>query len=175
MDWSAFAGAALGSFLVTALALVIVAVPERKEPPAGDTMPIVAVSEDQLRRYVVDHFDKLSPGWHIYEGTASTSTGTVRGEELKCPRVGRIDILAVDDRDDLVVIELKKHRAPDTTVAQVDRYVTWVERNLAREGQHVRGIILAPSFAPQIEHSLAQRQNVKAVQFEWDISISKGR
>ena len=42
---------------------------------------------------------------------------------------------------DLVVIELKRNESDDEVVGQISRYMAWVKRNLAKEGQVVKGII----------------------------------
>src|SRR6266849_6561720 len=42
-----------------------------------------------------------------------------------------------------VVVELKKGKSSDAAVGQVLRYMSWVRKNLAREGQKVRGVIIS--------------------------------
>jgi len=54
----------------------------------------------------------------------------------------KIDMLCKDSKDDLVVVELKKH-GPNETIGQLARYVTDVREHAAKPSQKVRGLILA--------------------------------
>lgn len=57
--------------------------------------------------------------------------------------VGTIDLLARDKiSGDLVVIELKRGDADYKVIGQILAYIDWVERNLASEGQKVRGVVI---------------------------------
>jgi hypothetical protein len=166
MNWSAFLGATLGTLLMGVVVVVFLVIDSltRRPPPDEGKGPLVVIPERRLERSVVKHFGELFPGWHVYDTEPPNPPGRERGIQFKCPRVGQIDILALDDHGDLV---LKRAKAPDKTVAQVDRYITWVERNLAKDGQKVKALIIAQSFGPQIEHILAQRSNIQALSYEW--------
>ena len=52
----------------------------------------------------------------------------VIGREVETDVGGRIDILAIDADENLVVIELKRNRTPREVVAQVLEYAEWVRR-----------------------------------------------
>ena len=57
---------------------------------------------------------------------------------------GPIDILAVSkDRKELLVVELKKGRASDSVVGQIQRYMGFVMDELAESEQEVKGVIIA--------------------------------
>ena len=60
--------------------------------------------------------------------------------------VGRSDLICMDDKGDLVIIELKRGMTSDETVGQVLRYVGYAQENLAADGQSVRGMIIAGDF-----------------------------
>jgi len=47
------------------------------------------------------------------------------------------------DRKELLVVELKKGRASDELVAQIQRYIGYVLGELTEDGQSVRGVIIA--------------------------------
>jgi hypothetical protein len=58
---------------------------------------------------------------------------------------GRIDLLCEEpNTGDLVVLELKKGEAPQETLLQILRYMSWVRQNLAGN-RNVRGVILTES------------------------------
>ena len=57
---------------------------------------------------------------------------------------GPIDILAISrDKKELLVVELKKGRASDSVVGQIQRYMGYVQEELAEDNQRVRGAIIA--------------------------------
>ncbi len=70
-----------------------------------------------------------------------------------------------------MVIELKRGKAPDRVVAHVDRYLEWVERNLARPEQGVHGLIIARAPDQRLSHTLARRSNVDLYIYEWQLKL----
>jgi RecB family endonuclease NucS len=50
----------------------------------------------------------------------------VIGKEVSTINRGRIDLLAIDRRGDLLIIELKRDRTPRDIIAQVLDYASWV-------------------------------------------------
>lgn len=67
---------------------------------------------------------------------------------------GPLDILALDDDDNLVVIELKNTDCPDAAVGQVLRYMAFVRENVAEPGQRVLGMLVAPTASPTLLRTL---------------------
>jgi hypothetical protein len=66
-----------------------------------------------------------------------------------------IDFLAVDkDKDDIVVIELKRGKTSDSTVGQILRYINWVKDTIAKSGQSVRGIIIAKDVDEALKYAV---------------------
>ena len=64
-------------------------------------------------------------------------------QELFDSDVGPIDILAVEaDSNSFVIIKLKKARTSDQVVGQILRYMGWVKKNLCKDGQGVKGIVI---------------------------------
>ncbi|MBE7550976.1 MAG: DUF1016 family protein [Anaerolineales bacterium] len=86
---------------------------------------------------------------------------------------GEVDILCLDTRNNFVVIELKRNKAPDRVVAQVDRYIAWVEKNLAQPGQRVRGLIIAKSFDKRLKFTLIQRRNIDFWIYDYQLRFDK--
>lgn len=48
------------------------------------------------------------------------------GRQLRTPTSGRIDLLAIDEQGDLVILELKRDRTPREVVAQALDYASWI-------------------------------------------------
>lgn len=64
--------------------------------------------------------------------------------------VGRSDLICVDGRGDLVVVELKRGMASDEAIGQVLRYMGWMRENVAVQGQQVHGCIVAGDYDEQL-------------------------
>ena len=68
---------------------------------------------------------------------------------------GPLDILAISkDKKRLLVVELKKGRASDAVVGQTLRYMSFVQGELAEDGQTVEGIVIALEDDPKIRRAL---------------------
>ena len=99
--------------------------------------------ERDLHEYIFQNLDSLEEGLRPYEG--------IRGNEYSID-VGRIDILAVDKNNDLVVIEIKTGIAKDKVIGQVMRYIGFIKENVAEKTQKVRGIIIADDFDENLKY-----------------------
>ena len=95
-------------------------------------------AETHLRDYLAQHLDEVEKGLNLFVDNSGQS-----GVEYNTP-IGRIDILALDDKGNFVVIELKVKQGPDAVAGQVLRYKNWVRRHLAN-GKRVRGIVMCRS------------------------------
>jgi RecB family endonuclease NucS len=67
------------------------------------------------------------------------------GRQFDAKAAGRIDLLAVDSQQNLVVVELKAGDADRQVCGQIQAYMGWVKANLAGP-RVVRGIIVAHEF-----------------------------
>jgi hypothetical protein len=74
-------------------------------------------------------------------------------ERQKTTDIGIIDILCLDKNNNYVVIELKKDVASDKVVGQIQRYMAWVEENLA-DKESVRGVIVAQDYDKKLEYAV---------------------
>ncbi len=84
-----------------------------------------------------------------------------------------IDFLCVDRaNDDFVVMELKRGKSSDSTVGQVLRYMGWVEENLAKAGQQVRGIIIAQEVDDALRYAVKGLKNVSVLTYRVDFKLS---
>ncbi len=69
---------------------------------------------------------------------------------------GPIDVLAQShDGTELLVVGLKRGRASDSVVGQIQRYMGYVAQDLAEPGQSVRGVIIALDDDIRIRRALA--------------------
>ena len=88
---------------------------------------------------------------------------------------GPIDILAISkDQKELLVIELKKGRASDVVVGQVQRYMGYVKEELTENGQSVRGIIIALEDDLRIKRALSVTSNIDFYRYQVNFKLFKG-
>ena len=125
----------------------------------------------EMEEHLLRHFADLFSGWSIYSSSEATADrpGGVRYRT----EAGEIDFLCQDAEGNFMVIELKRGKAPDRVVAQVDRYMEWVDRNLARPDQRVRGLIVAGSADQRLLHTLARRKDVDLYLYDWRLKLER--
>ena len=95
-----------------------------------------------------------------------TEDGKIAGQQYETD-TGRIDILAVSkDNKTLLVIELKKGRASDVVVGQIQRYMGFVTEELAEDDQEVRGLIIALEDDTRIKRALVVTKGIDFYKYE---------
>jgi endonuclease len=119
--------------------------------------------ESDLRNFLSKNLKIIEPGLHLYEDEGITG--------IEFPVGGRfIDILALDQSNNYVVIELKVSRGYDRVIGQLLRYIAWIEKNQAEITQKVRGVIIAREISEDL--SLASSKIPEVELFEYDLSVS---
>jgi thermostable 8-oxoguanine DNA glycosylase len=111
--------------------------------------------EIYLRRFLVDNWEKTQLG-KKYE--IISEDGEIIGEEYQTKEVGNIDILAKDkkNKNEWIVIELKKGQSNDAVIGQTLRYMGWVEKNLIKDGNgSVKGIIIVNEIDKKLKYALS--------------------
>jgi RecB family endonuclease NucS len=86
--------------------------------------------------------------------------------------VGIIDFLTIDQNGDLVVIELKRE-STDQTLGQILRYMGWVNKNLCKKDQKVKGLIIAESKDNKLEYALTVTPNVTFRKMNLNIELEE--
>jgi len=87
--------------------------------------------------------------------------------------IGTIDILVKDKKtNDLVVIELKKGRESDKVVGQILRYMGWVNDNLAKDTQKVKGIIICKEQDNKMMYALKMTKDISVKYYTIDFKLS---
>jgi RecB family endonuclease NucS len=121
------------------------------------------ISEKTLQELLEKTLTKLLPGFSIYEDEES------RGVEYPTS-VGRIDVLAINEKDkEMLVIELKSGIA-STDALKILSYMQWVEENLA-EGRKVKGLIIALDMDDKLKYALRRIPDVQFKKFRIDIKL----
>jgi RecB family endonuclease NucS len=84
-----------------------------------------------------------------------------------------IDFLCTErDTGDFVVVELKRGKTSDAAVGQVLRYIAWVWKNMATEGQRVKGIIIAKEVDETLCYAVQDLAHVSVSTYRVDFSLT---
>lgn len=87
---------------------------------------------------------------------------------------GPIDILAISkDKQEVLVVELKKGRASDSVVGQIQRYMGYIAEEVAEEHQRVRGVIIALEDDLRIKRALKVAPNIEFYRYEVKFDLIK--
>ncbi|MGM0882450.1 MAG: endonuclease NucS domain-containing protein [Bacillota bacterium] len=86
--------------------------------------------------------------------------------------VGRIDILAVDDNDNYIILELKLSKGIDSALGQLLRYMGWIKAKLSA-GKQVKGVIVAANIDDKLKYAASMVQDVTLYKYEVNFSLQK--
>ena len=132
--------------------------------------PSVFALERHLEDFLVTNWSQtpLAANYKIFEG----EEGMI-GQQYQTD-TGPIDILAVShDSKELLVIELKKGRASDAVVGQIQRYMGFVKQELAEEHQSVRGMIIALEDDLKIKRALSVASNIDFYRYKVSFDLEQ--
>ena len=125
--------------------------------------PSVFALEKHLEDFLAANWKQTELGrnYDIY-----TEGGELIGKQYPTD-TGFIDILAISkDKKELLVVELKKGRASDNVVGQIQRYMGYVLEELVEEDQTVKGIIIALEEDNRIRRALAVAPNIEFYRYQ---------
>lgn len=126
--------------------------------------------EKHLEDFLVANWEntELGRSHRIYE-----EEGARVGQQFPTA-TGPIDILAVsNDGSELLVVELKRGRASDSVVGQIQRYMGYVKSVLAGPGQRVRGVIIALEDDPKVRYALTVAPDIQFFRYAVSFQLSK--
>lgn len=87
---------------------------------------------------------------------------------------GPIDILAISkDRKTLLVVELKRGRASDVVVGQIQRYMGYVAGELAQRNETVRGAIIALEDDLRLRRALSVTTNIDFYRYQVSFRLER--
>ena len=122
--------------------------------------------ERDLQNFLAKNLSLVEPGLKLYEEEGITGREFPVGNRY-------IDILALDNDNNYVVIELKVSRGYDRVVGQLLRYVAWIRKNQADEGQRVRGIIMAREISEDLLLACSEIPNIDLYEYQLSVSLEK--
>ena len=127
--------------------------------------------ESHLEDFLVQNWagTVLGSSYDIFE-----EEGELVGQQYPSD-TGPMDILAVSkDKRELLVVELKKGRASDVVVGQIQRYMGYVIEELAELGQTVRGVIIAMEDDLRLRRALQAASNIDFYRYQVSFKLTKG-
>jgi len=136
--------------------------PEESEGEKG--MISEFACERYLRNFLGKNLGTIEPGLRLYEEEGITGVEFPVGGCF-------VDILGVDNRKRYVVIELKVSRGYDRVVGQLLRYMSWIKRDQAEEGQGARGIIVAREISEDLLLACSNLVDVRLCEYELSLSL----
>jgi restriction system protein len=133
--------------------------------------PSIFALEKHLEDFLVKNWGQtlLSQQYDIYQ-----VDGDLVGQQYPSD-TGPIDILAISkDRTVLLVVELKRGRASDVVVGQIQRYMGYVQEVLAENSQQVKGVIIALEDDLKLRRALAVAPNIEFYRYQVNFKLLKG-
>ena len=127
--------------------------------------------EKHLEDFLVKNWKQTDLGkkYDIFE-----EEGELVGEQYQTD-TGPIDILAISkNKKTILVIELKKGRASDVVVGQIQRYMGYVKEELLEPGQEVKGLIIGLEADTRLRRALAVCTNIDFYRYQIDFKLIKG-
>jgi restriction system protein len=161
---------------VTKYAEEIEALIAGKRPPSiiatDETIedPSVFALEEHLEEFLVKNWPNTELGkkYDIFE-----EEGELVGQQYPSD-TGPIDILAISkDKKVILVVELKKGRASDVVVGQIQRYMGYVKEELAEDNQTVQGVIIAFEDDIKIHRALSIAPNIDFYTYKISFKLEK--
>jgi restriction system protein len=146
-----------------------IAAPKLIATDASVEDPSAFALEEHLEDFLVENWahTELGKDYDIYEEDGE------KAQQYQTD-TGRLDILAISrDKKRLLVVELKKGRASDAVVGQTLRYMSFVQDELADEGQTVTGAILAHEDDQRLRRALTMTPNIAFYRYQVSFKLVK--
>lgn len=133
--------------------------------------PSAFALEQHLEHFLVENWAKTPLGkiYDIYQ-----EDGEIIGKQFPTD-TGPLDILAVSkDKKTILVIELKKGRASDHVVGQIQRYMGYIKDELAESDQEVKGVIIAMEDDLRIKRALSVTIGISFFRYRVSFELIQG-
>ena len=115
--------------------------------------------ERDLQIFLTDNLGQIEPGLKLHENGVEYNTD-----------VGRIDILALDNKDNFVALELKAGTAKDNALGQLLGYMGFLSSHVPK-GKKVRGYIVASDFDERLKYAVRNLPDVALKSYRVNFSF----
>ncbi|WGT47620.1 endonuclease NucS domain-containing protein [Tessaracoccus lacteus] len=133
--------------------------------------PVQFALEKYLEEFLVDNWTRTELGkrYDIY----CDDEGNQIGRQYQSD-TGPLDILAVSkDGAELLVVELKRGKASDSVVGQIQRYMGYIKDQVAEPTQAVRGVIIALEDDLRIQRALSVASGIEFYRYQVKFTLIK--
>ena len=69
-------------------------------------------------------------------------------------------------------MELKRDQSGDATVGQLLRYMTWVRKNLAKDGAQVEGLVVCGEADVKMRYALDGLPNIRCMTYKVNFALA---
>lgn len=128
------------------------------EAEVEDSIEASVSLERDLHNYLAARVNEIESGLKLVENGIECQT-----------EAGRIDLLARDANDHLVVVELKAGKAKDAALGQILGYIGCLSAN----DPNVRGILVASGFDSRVVFAARGLANVKLVRYQLSFNLEE--
>ena len=132
--------------------------------------PTIFALEKHLEDFLVANWaqSELGRDYEIFQ-----EDGEISGQQYPTD-TGPMDILAISkDKSRLLVVELKKGRASDSVIGQIQRYMGFVKDELAEDHQTVEGVIIALDDDVRIRRALSVTSGITFYKYQVSFKLIK--
>ena len=133
-------------------------------------------SKEELAAIGIKPYREVRSDSRYYSDGALTRTevdGEMVGQQYPSD-TGPIDILAISkDKKEYLVIELKKGRASDNVVGQVQRYMGFIKDEYLEKDQKVRGAIIALENDLKFKRALSVTNDIDFYEYKINFDLVK--
>jgi hypothetical protein len=85
----------------------------------------------------------------------------------------RIDILCISkDETELLIIELKNTRGTLDVITQTKRYTEYIKKNIAKENQKVKGLIIISDENHELKSEVAKHPNLELMKYDFKLELN---
>lgn len=140
----------------------------------ASTPDVEDASEFALEKHLEDFlvknwkYTELGKKYDIYE-----EDGALVGQQYLTD-TGPIDILAISkNKKTMLVIELKRGRASDVVIGQIQRYIGYVHDELLENDQEVKGLIIGLEADNRLKRALSVCNNIDFYRYQIDFKLIK--
>lgn len=131
-------------------------------PIASDAIMSTEEVTDILERDVENYLEKHS---HLIDKDL-----TLVRRQQDTP-VGRIDLLFETKNKDKILVELKLGKIGREAIAQLRRYIKWLENETKKEKTNVSGILVCSGVMPAFEDEFRKLKNIRIFFFGWKMTV----
>ena len=135
---------------------------DENEGSNNDSEYLEFALESHLRDFLAKNIEKIETGLRL------ASNEERSGIEYPVDS-SRIDLLAIDNKDRYVVIELKLSQGRNKALGQLLYYMGWVDENL--ENPPCRGVIVANEISRELEIAVSRTPDVSLFKYNMSFSI----